>query len=193
MGKNIQDLRVQKTLMGLSSSLLRILEKKNFSKVTVNDICEEAMISRSAFYSYFQDKYDLLEYSIKTINQSILEDIRTSGFKSKIYKLLENLKKNKKLLKNIIGETYDSTLGNLVHRKFEEDLKKIIITRDSDSFNLKCPFEISSVFYISGITSIIMYWLFKDNSYSIDDMVEYIFNLLPKDFVEEEGIFFDKI
>lgn len=28
--------------------------------ITVNDICEKAMIHRSSFYRYFEDKYDLL-------------------------------------------------------------------------------------------------------------------------------------
>lgn len=36
--------------------------KKQGAKVTVKEICEELDISRTTFYKYFKDTYDILEY-----------------------------------------------------------------------------------------------------------------------------------
>lgn len=56
-----EDLRIRKTKKALYSALLALLNRQKFLKITVNDICQEALVSRTAFYDHFQDKYDLLE------------------------------------------------------------------------------------------------------------------------------------
>ena len=50
-----QDIRITKTHMALSKTLMDLLEKKSFQKITVNDICQDAMVSRSTFYMHFED------------------------------------------------------------------------------------------------------------------------------------------
>lgn len=56
-----EDLRVLKTRKAIYSALGKLLTEKKFSKITVHDICEESFVSRTAFYSHYRDKYDLLE------------------------------------------------------------------------------------------------------------------------------------
>ena len=60
------DLRVIKT-KALSSSLLQLLEQQLFQTITVNQICDNALVHRTTFYKHFYDKYDLLK-SICSIN-----------------------------------------------------------------------------------------------------------------------------
>lgn len=43
--------------------------KKQGAKVTVKEICEEMGISRTTFYKYFKDTYDIMEYIL--INDAI--------------------------------------------------------------------------------------------------------------------------
>ena len=72
----MEDLRVQRTYLLLKNALLELLAKKSFDEIKVNDICNLAMIHRTTFYSHFQDKYDLLEYCVKNIEQELTEKIR---------------------------------------------------------------------------------------------------------------------
>lgn len=48
-------------------AIKKILRKKPLGKITVNDIVEEADISKQTFYNYFHDKYDLFSYSVITV------------------------------------------------------------------------------------------------------------------------------
>lgn len=57
-----KDIRVQKTIKNIEDTFLHLLKEKSFVNITIKDICDEAMISRSTFYSHYKDKYDLLEY-----------------------------------------------------------------------------------------------------------------------------------
>ena len=43
----------------LIHALIDLLHKKTFYKISVNELCAAAQVSRSAFYSHFDDKYDL--------------------------------------------------------------------------------------------------------------------------------------
>ena len=44
----------------LMETLEELLHKKPFQKISVNELCESALVSRSAFYANFEDKYHLL-------------------------------------------------------------------------------------------------------------------------------------
>ena len=52
------DLRIRKTYKALCDAFVNILEKKRFDDLTVNELCDEAMIRRATFYKHFADKYD---------------------------------------------------------------------------------------------------------------------------------------
>ena len=47
------------TKKALASSLKKILSKKEFNKITINDITEDCGVNRQTFYYHFKDIYDL--------------------------------------------------------------------------------------------------------------------------------------
>lgn len=56
-----EDLRVKKTKKLIKDSFLELLEEKGYSKVTVTDITNRAMINRNTFYLHYVDKEDLID------------------------------------------------------------------------------------------------------------------------------------
>ena len=48
-----EDLRVIRTRKLLSTALFDLMAEKDFSQITVNDICEKAMVRRATFYNHF--------------------------------------------------------------------------------------------------------------------------------------------
>lgn len=62
-----KDIRVQKTIKTIEDVFLNLIKEKTFTDITIKDICDEAMISRSTFYSHYKDKYDLLEHFFEKI------------------------------------------------------------------------------------------------------------------------------
>ncbi|NEN84893.1 TetR/AcrR family transcriptional regulator [Paenibacillus elgii] len=60
-----EDVRVYKTKKSISEAFVQLLHEKDFSHITVKDICTRSLTSKSTFYSHFLDKYDLLEKLVK--------------------------------------------------------------------------------------------------------------------------------
>lgn len=61
------DLRVIKTNRDIKQAFINLLQTKGFNKITVQDICQEALIGRSTFYHHYVDKYDLLQKMVSQI------------------------------------------------------------------------------------------------------------------------------
>jgi AcrR family transcriptional regulator len=65
----------KRTFTVIYSALIKLLEKKDFDTLQVQEICEESMIPRATFYNYFDDKYDLLYWCFSCLEKSIYSKI----------------------------------------------------------------------------------------------------------------------
>jgi len=55
------DPRIRRTRLLLQQALGKLLEAKEFDKITVQDIAEAATVNRATFYDHYADKFALLE------------------------------------------------------------------------------------------------------------------------------------
>lgn len=72
-------MRVTRTIRDFENALLTLLEKNSFEHLTVDQICQEALLHRSSFYRYFSDKYDLLEQTLNAQINKLTEDTDSEG------------------------------------------------------------------------------------------------------------------
>lgn len=63
--ENKTDLRIQKTYLALQNAFEALLEEKRFEELTVNALCDKAMIRRTTFYKHFGDKYEFFAFYIR--------------------------------------------------------------------------------------------------------------------------------
>ena len=66
------DKRIEKTKHMIKTTMLELMKKKPVNKITVKEICENAYTSRITFYTYYEDKYDLIEDIATDIKSEIL-------------------------------------------------------------------------------------------------------------------------
>ena len=75
MSRNPSDLRVRRTQKLLREALIALIEERHFDAITVGEIAERAMVSRAAFYRYYQDKYDLVEKIFEEMVVTVVREI----------------------------------------------------------------------------------------------------------------------
>ncbi|MDL2214099.1 TetR/AcrR family transcriptional regulator [Clostridia bacterium OttesenSCG-928-O13] len=179
MAEKKQDLRIQKTQRALAMAMLTLLEKQSFGKITVNDLCAEAMVSRSAFYTHFEDKYALLSFCMDVLKQRMFEESEGQDLRARIRSVLEKAQENVKIFRNLLMSELDMELIEMLRRAFQEDFEKLLDARKVEGQALPGPLEVISVYYASGISTAIMYWLGRNMPYPIDEMTDCLVALLP--------------
>src|SRR5436190_8682302 len=68
------DPRIRRTRHLMQRALEKLLEKKEFEAISVQDIADAATINRATFYDHYTDKFSLLECSIAGRFHDLLEE-----------------------------------------------------------------------------------------------------------------------
>ena len=68
---NFTDLRILKTQERLQNGLLELLRTKELKAITVKEICDQAGISRNAFYQHYGYKEDLYDQMVAQATERI--------------------------------------------------------------------------------------------------------------------------
>lgn len=67
------DPRTKRTRQLLLDAFRQLLSEKTFEAITVQDITERATVNRATFYAHFEDKYILLDRSMREMIQQALD------------------------------------------------------------------------------------------------------------------------
>ena len=98
------DLRVIKTKKTIENSFWNLLKKKDFEKITIKEITDQALIGKTTFYYHYVDKYDLAQKLLdKYLNEykiTLSKRLQT-GIQSKLLDALNTLSSKILLLRKI--------------------------------------------------------------------------------------------
>lgn len=181
------DLRVIKTKKILFDTLLKLMKQKNFEKIKISDICEEALINRSTFYAHYEDKYELLVDLFENQKQLLLNDLGENenelSSKKYIMKLLsvliDYIDDNRNIYSAILSHNQNGFLIDFLIDVIEKDAS----TRLKNNYDIKesdLPLDIIVKFYAGGIINIGISWLTRSENYTKDELLDYIDKLIPE-------------
>lgn len=151
-----EDLRVKKIEKALNGAMSTLLNHQNFSKITVNGICNEALISRATFYAHYADKYDLLKDWLMKFHPYSIN-------KNEAYEQIEEaankfVRENEKIINNVLdganSETLDIICGYILSILD-------IANAESTEGDLRLNYIVLSNFYSGGIIYYLM-WQIKN-------------------------------
>lgn len=148
-----------KTKKEFEKALLRLLSKKNYHDITVNEICSLANKTKMTFYHYYKDKADLLAAaSINLINEEYSEAYRKILRKETDQEEIEYqsilatydwVAKHYKQIQNLIheGDTFPMEIfKNALSNNYGKYITETIKSADYD-----VPGDYLSIFFFEGL------------------------------------------
>lgn len=159
------DRRQQKTRKAIFQAFNRLLERKHFNNITVQEILDEADIGRSTFYSHFETKDALLKEMCTEIFDHIFShelhsetshDFSSSdhGLQEKITHLLYHLKDNKG---NVLG-VLSGESGELFMRYFKEYLLTMF-EQYPDCIRRDVPRDFALNHLVGSLSEAVKWWI----------------------------------
>ena len=169
-----KDLRFIRTNQMLCSSFTELLDRKKFEDITVNEICEKALIRRATFYTHFLDKYDFFAYFVRqnrdnfisrlteTNEEKNLMDFSVHMFQQMVHYLSENILSSNafSILLDILAEEIQISFLEELHRIDAVKLRKDIVP------------QVAAAYYSGGIIQILRYWVTSRDSLSEELLVK---------------------
>lgn len=163
-----QDLRVIKTIYNIENSFIALLEEKNFSAITVQDILDRALINRKTFYRYYRDKYDLAEIVIHKFFSEIEQFFDKEKELDFITEAYQTLYKNKRMIlalwnvKTPEVDFYTSLLALMQQR-----YKSIIDMKSEKTHNIELQCFLTATLMLQSMK----YLLEKDCPFTSEDLL----------------------
>lgn len=180
---NLKKIETQKLL---EDSLGALLKEKSFEEIRVMDICSKANIHRSTFYTYYNDKYELLKSKLDKYEAKFLEFLRKYKIEGKLVDshvdiMIEILKYfyfNKKYLKVIFQNNREGSITKILQKYLEAYIIEGV--KDMKQIRSGRPYmvEIMGSFYSGAFISVIGEWILKDCYITPEELSQYISDII---------------
>lgn len=161
------------TAVKMDQALISLLERKDFSYITISEICAEAGVNRSTFYLHYENTRDLLEETIRylisdflsyfpvdknriTIRfaDSALTDLNfiTEDY---LHPYLYYIQKNHRVFATALQHSRSFGFDEIFQRMFHDIFNPIL-----ERFHYPTAHRrYVMMYYLNGITAIITEWL----------------------------------
>ena len=151
---NPQDRRTRYTRQAIKAAMLRLMEKKPYSRLTVTEICKAAEINRGTFYLHYYDVEDVLDDLLNDAfseTTSVLDHVLCPNHSSCTYPLCDRIQGSATYRPLFLD---DSVAGKIIE-KISGDYKERFIAHLMAHSQLTYP-EAEAVFYfqINGCLTI---------------------------------------
>ena len=172
---NKSESKYHNTACLMNEALILLLEKKEYSFITIKEICEKAGVNRSTFYLHYETMNDLLSETIEYVGNKILKKFNNKVLDKQIIKnsmmedlflvtpeyllpYLEFLRENKAIYKiafsqpNVLKEQY--IISYLFKNIFEPILDKFSVPKEEQRYMMN--------FYLNGMSAVMIEWIRND-------------------------------
>ncbi len=169
------------TKMVLQDSLFELMENKPIEKITIKELCENADINRTTFYTHYTDQYNLL---------AEIENETLSWAKEAIASLADKNDRNEsiKIMEEIFQYFVDNSknLRILMSERGDINFQKQIFTIIYEQCGMSFPFVTHKnsgtideyfIFVVNGSIGLLQHWLKNDMPRTAGEMAEIIYNM----------------
>ncbi|WP_242213435.1 TetR/AcrR family transcriptional regulator [Bacillus cereus group sp. BfR-BA-01383] len=181
------DLRIRRTHKLLWNSLFELMtqSKQKYSSITINQICDRAMVHRTTFYKHFEDKDALLAFGFKRYGEMVAE-IPLLDRISKPFQVMEQFLHHEEICKIFEAQMSDEQFNSRMYYLSHETRKQ-----ETEALNRLCknhtmPNDLITEFYSGVITSLSAWWFQNERKVPAAEMDRHFHQLINRNIFQFE-------
>ena len=161
------------TKQALANALKQLLQKKQITKITINDIAEACGISRMTFYYHFKDIYDLADWTLQEALHTAIADNRThDNWQQGFLNLLDVLKAHQPLILNVYRAIDREQVERYMRREVEALLLPVVEEQAAGLQISEKGKHMVAIFYTYAFMGIVMEWIQRNMQASPQEVAD---------------------
>jgi AcrR family transcriptional regulator len=180
------DLRIIRTYKALNEAFLQLMSEKHFEDITINELCERAMIRRTTFYKHFADKYEFFGFFVRQL-QADFDSLNTASadyqdphsfFMSILSHVLDFLKEHEHFVYMAASSNLFSTLLDILSEQITFDITEKIKNGIKKAIAVPASPEIVASFFTGAIIHTVRWWFMHKKQVSEEKLLEEVSKIL---------------
>lgn len=106
---------LSRTTTAILNAFNRLITEHDFQKISVDMIISEAQVSRSTFYRYFKDKYEVMNANFKNILDYYVSPERSKNYRDLCYHLFSYGQKHLNIFRRALESTGFNSFSNFIY------------------------------------------------------------------------------
>src|SRR5215211_5818450 len=163
--KAVTDRRIPRTRALLQHALIRLILKNDYEAITIQDICDAANVSRSAFYAHFKSKDDLKRSGFEHLRKELVDRQREAWanrdvkgrFLSFSLTMFEHAYDHKDLYRALVGGR-GAAVSLAFIRGLLSDLVRNEFPANKNSTDM-APRELAVQYVVGAYMAVLVWWL----------------------------------
>ena len=169
---------VHRTYHAIIDAFNRLLRENDFHKISVEMIMEKATVSRSTFYRYFKDKYDVMNANYKNLLDYYVSPEHSSNYRDLCYHLFKYGQENLMMFKNALNSTGFNSFRNFIYEYSYETA--LAITRSNRNGAGFTPVEELQVdVFCNGICAVYKNMVYQRYEINPSDAADALYEMMP--------------
>ncbi|MGP3787679.1 TetR/AcrR family transcriptional regulator [Paenibacillus sp. 1A_MP2] len=175
------DRRVVKTRKAITGAFIGLLEERDFEQITINDIADRANVNRGTVYLHYTDKFDLLDQSIETYLQQLVESCMVESpttpmtIKDALLRTFRYLEQHAPVYTTLLTRkgipAFRNRLMTLLIQGVEEQV-------DACGIHKGLNREITVQFLASAAAGLLEWWIMNSMPYPAEEIAEELISML---------------
>lgn len=162
---------VKKTKKAFENSLTHLAKDHQLNKITVKELCENAHLSRNAFYFHYDDINDLIyeiENNVVSEVVEILNDMEEIGFPKNVYatidRFIDLFEARRDTVIMLMDKSFSTSFTERISKMFSDFNYNYF--REYNGEKSRVSFEFFYIYLSGGFYDVIRYWLDNQNAMS---------------------------
>lgn len=169
----------------LADSFKELVQEKGFQKIIVKDITDRARVKRPTFYTYFRDKYDVIDWIFEQEIWQPARSLISAGYtKEGLRFMLVCMEKDKAFYRKLAMLDGQNSFKEIMQRYMQDEVKEMLVNSGFHSENRLLTPDTIAEYMANMLWFVIWKWMNYEGEISAGELLE-ICAMLGSDSLED--------
>lgn len=179
-----EDPRIQRTFDALKTAFAKEIAQKPFAQISVQELCDTAMVRRTTFYRHFHDKQEFLQWYMQEMHREFnrcfeeeeIPDSVAGYFAQLCRRVLFFLNRHEEGVKLLVqsGPRGNRMLGNFLRSFLDEIALRLRGWKEFQDGQNGAAIPFLAEFYVGGMLAALQWWYGNNKPCAEEELIHYL-------------------